>query len=149
MPGEGEWSAPDGFHHNPQTGLFETSKMRVAARLRQYLDGTAKSTIDAVSCRVLEPWTRGLLLPPNRSLDPWQELGVRHILERNHSYIAFEQGIGKTPTAICAINSLRERTLILLPPSLIGSWVRHFEQWSFKTKVEVYKYGTFSLDSQL
>lgn len=130
-----------GFIFNPLQSRFESAKLRAAAALRDHLDKNAENVISQVSCLVLSPWSGGLKIPrgKNLKLDKCQRQGVRFILERNHSYIAFEQGVGKTPTAIVAMNTLNCRTLVLCPPSLIPQWTREIAKW--KTKHGL-KFGT-------
>jgi SWI/SNF-related matrix-associated actin-dependent regulator 1 of chromatin subfamily A len=118
-----------GFVHNPLLERYETAHLRVAAHLKEYFDTECLKIISRVSCEILSPWVSGILIPKNQQLDKYQRLGVLHAMERNHSYLAFEQGMGKTPTAIAIMNTYGKNTVILLPPHLIPNWQREIEKW--------------------
>lgn len=125
-----------GFSWNPLLDRYETARLKYAAALRANHDEGCKKLFDAITCRVLEPWSGGIPIPKGLKLDKGQRLGVLHALERNHSYIAFEQGVGKTPTAICAMAAFGQKTIVLCPPHLIQMWQREIERWSkFKLRV--------------
>lgn len=121
-----------GFIWNPILHRFETAKIRNAVRLRSHFDRTCEVQINKISCRILDPWTGGISIPTSEKLDRAQRLGVLHALERNHSYIAFEQGVGKTPTAIALMNSFAQRADVLVPPALIPQWFREIDKWKTK-----------------
>ncbi len=125
-----------GFISNPQTKQIETTRYRIAAGLRHYFDNEVKKLFRKLSCEVLEPWTGRILLPTTEKLDRYQRLGVLHALERNHSYLAFEQGLGKTPTAAAIINSYGKPAVVLCPPSLVSNWVRELNKWGMGLFIE-------------
>lgn len=118
-----------GFKFNPILNRLETAKIRNAVRLRSHFDRTCEEHINKISCRILDPWPDGISIPTSEKLDRAQRLGVLHALERNHSYIAFEQGVGKTPVAIAIMNSFGARADVLLPPALIPQWFREIDKW--------------------
>lgn len=132
-----------GFSWNPLQHRYETLRLSVAARLKGQADADLKRVFERIDCKILDPWAGPIPLPLGKQLDRIQRLGVRHILERNHSYIAFEQGVGKTPTAIAALNALFQtnrayKTLIVCPPHLIEMWRRSIIEWSAaKLNIEV------------
>lgn len=119
-----------GFFLNQLSKRFECTKLNIVARYVDYHDQNCKELFQSISCEVLDPWTGELKVPEDKKLDPVQRMGVRHALERNHSYIAFEQGVGKTPTAIVTMNTCEMPTLILCPPHLVSMWKKEIEAWS-------------------
>jgi SWI/SNF-related matrix-associated actin-dependent regulator 1 of chromatin subfamily A len=117
-----------GFEWNPMTREWETRKLSKAVRLRDYFDKTAEKQFNQKSIEI-SPWAGGILFPKHQRLKKYQERGARFALERNRSYIAFEQGLGKTPTAVTVINSYKEPTLIICPPFLVDNWKRELKNW--------------------
>lgn len=118
-----------GFVHNPLQRRLESARLKVAAALRPHHNQEVRDLFTKISCEVHEPWSGGILLPPGKALDPVQRLGVRDALERNHFYIAFDTGVGKTPTAVAIMNTLREQTIVLMPPHLIAQWAYEINDW--------------------
>ena len=64
-----------------------------------------------------------------------QEQGVRFLLEREGGILAFEQGLGKTLTAIAAFAQLRERglaehMLVICPNSLKRNWAAELARFA-------------------
>jgi superfamily II DNA or RNA helicase len=87
------------------------------------------------------------LLPgPNSVLEwpaalmPFQETGVQALLERTRMLLADDMGLGKTVQAIAAIRILCrrreiERTLLIVPASIIDQWRCEFERWAPELRV--------------
>lgn len=117
-----------GFLYNPISKRRETTKLSKAVRLREYFDESAENRIQCNSVQ-FSPWPGRLLTPRGKTLKEYQKRGAKFILDRNHSYIAFEQGLGKSATAITAINSLGVPTLIICPPFLVENWKREIGEW--------------------
>lgn len=115
---------------------METSKLRVATAQKKYHSPEVRKMFERITCEILEPWTGGISLPTHQKLDKCQRLGVRHAMERNHSYLAFAMGVGKTPTAIAIMSTFKEKTLVLCPPGLISMWEREIPKWS-KQKLSI------------
>lgn len=120
---------------NPTKNRFEFTRFRTAAGLRRWFDADTDKLFKQMSCNILEPWTGGILIPRGQKLDPYQRHGVLHALERNHSYLAFEQGLGKTPTAAAVVNTYGERAVVLCPPSMIPNWFNELKRWAPKMVV--------------
>jgi superfamily II DNA or RNA helicase len=127
-----------GFISNPQMNRLETTRLRVAAGFREHFSIQAEKIFKAMTCEILSPWASGIKIPTGEKLERFQRLGVRHALERNNSYLAFQQGLGKTPTACAIANTLYEKTLVICPPDLIPNWARHAVKWTrFKKIMQV------------
>jgi hypothetical protein len=80
----------------------------------------------------LLPGTNSILEWP-AALLPFQETGVHALLERPRLLLADDMGLGKTVQAIAAIRILCqhraiERTLLVVPASIIDQWRREFER---------------------
>lgn len=118
-----------GFIWNPLQSRLESTKLSVAAALRSHHDEKCRKLFKAISCEVLEPWSGGISIPTSERLDKAQRMGVRDALERNHFYAAFEQGVGKTPTAIAVMNTYKEKTVIVTPPHLVSMWRAQIQSW--------------------
>lgn len=59
-------------------------------------------------------------------LQPWQKEGVLWLDEKQSGTLAFEQGVGKTPTALAALDA---PALIIVPASLRENWRREANRW--------------------
>lgn len=129
-----------GFVWSPITRRWETSKLSKAARLRDHFDKSAEEQIEANSVKVT-PWPGELSFIENQTLRDFQVKGVHFALTRNHSYLAFEQGLGKTPTAVCIINEIALPTVVVCPPFLIDNWKREIERWGMGGRVGVIDSG--------
>ncbi len=75
-------------------------------------------------------------------LMPHQEDGVRFLLKRQGGILAFEQGLGKTLTAIDAFRQLRERgqaghMLVVCPNSLKDNWAEEIARFAPGWKVRI------------
>jgi SWI/SNF-related matrix-associated actin-dependent regulator 1 of chromatin subfamily A len=121
-----------GFFWSPVSRQWETKKISIAARLREHFDQSAEKQIEVNSLEISPPWPSGVLIPPDQQLLDFQDAGARFALQRNHSYLAFEQGLGKTPTAISILNTIGSPTLIICPPFLVENWKRELSKWLLK-----------------
>lgn len=59
-------------------------------------------------------------------LQPWQREGVLWLTEKGSGVLAMEQGTGKTPTALAAMDA---PALIVVPASLRENWKRETMKW--------------------
>lgn len=124
-----------GFFWDYTKKKWVTSDYQKAARLRDYFDDSVKRKINSVSL-IKSPWAGSLPIPQGKKLDPYQVDGVKFSLTRNNSYLAFEQGLGKTPMSAVIANAVFKkylylsRVLIVVPPFLISNWLRELENWN-------------------
>ena len=68
-------------------------------------------------------------------LMPFQQDGVRALLDNNRLLLADDMGLGKTLQAIAALRILRARgdinsCLVAAPASLLGQWRRELQKWA-------------------
>lgn len=132
-----------GFQQYKKT--FVTSKLYKAARLRKYFDRTTESLIDCKSIKKSRGLAAFPYLPVDKRLYPYQLRGFKFAVTRNHSYLAFEQRLGKTPLAISIMNAVEmsrvvtndtSPILLVVPPFLISHWIREIGEWG------IIKYNT-------
>ena len=87
-----------------------------------------------------------VLLPPPRTefgqdllmpqeLYPFQNYGVRWLVENESALLADDMGLGKTVQAITAFRLLVRQgaamqCLVICPKSVVTSWRHHFEEWA-------------------
>lgn len=69
------------------------------------------------------------------ALMPFQMAGVRMLLERDRLLLADDMGLGKTVQAIAALRILCvrrdvERSLVVVPASVVDQWRREFQRWA-------------------
>lgn len=69
--------------------------------------------------------------PKGLSLYPYQEDGVRFIVESKSALLADEPGLGKTVQAIVAVNSIPDAkdVLVVCPASMKLTWAREYKTW--------------------
>lgn len=69
--------------------------------------------------------------PPGMELWPFQRAGVAYALERQHSLIGDQPGLGKTPQAIVYANEIdASRVLVICPANIRLQWARMIRAWS-------------------
>jgi SWI/SNF-related matrix-associated actin-dependent regulator of chromatin subfamily A-like protein 1 len=67
-----------------------------------------------------------------KNLKPYQREALDFSSSRNHSYLALEQGLGKTLIGITLIDSTPGVSIIICPPHLIDNWLREFDKWGIR-----------------
>lgn len=127
---EREYPKSAGFFWSPVSKKWETKHITKAVRLREFFDESAKEYISGNSL-VETPWSGGSSYPcpKNQELLLFQKAAVAFALSRNHSYLALEQGLGKTPIGVVLINALKTSTVIICPPFLVANWKRELSIW--------------------
>lgn len=70
-------------------------------------------------------------MPMDKELWPFQRASLEYVLSRNHSLIADEPGLGKTPQAIVYANEIgAKRVLVICPAAIRLQWARRIREWS-------------------
>ena len=82
----------------------------------------------------------GSVLEWPSALKDYQLDGVRALLDRDRMLLADDMGLGKTVQAIAALRILCvqrqiERSLLIMPASLIDQWRREFARWAPELRV--------------
>jgi SNF2 family DNA or RNA helicase len=133
-------SKVEGWIKNPVTKRYETKFHFKVARLRKEfhkLDKSARVELDKYSTKKFsEPWAgRPLIFKEGGELRHCQPKALEFSLTRDHSYLALEQGLGKTPVAITWLNTITKFnifssfTLLIIPPFLKSNWQRELTAW--------------------
>lgn len=126
-----------GFSFNPLFRTWTTRDVRIAGRLRQFAEGSAKEEINRAFISV-RPWTAPLSVPAGLELKDFQKtIGTPWILARNRSYLAAQAGMGKTVMAAVAVNTLRLPTVYVSPANLILNIEAEFKKWTQGLVIEV------------
>jgi SNF2 family DNA or RNA helicase len=114
---------------------FESDTLRWVTRshakarlLRRYADGSAERKLKNYFITDLTP-PEFLIYPDHLAPRSWQVESAWHVLTRTPSYVADEAGLGKTATAIIAVNSSPGKTLITCPPYLRYNWLSELKTW--------------------
>lgn len=74
-------------------------------------------------------------------LYPYQEEGVRFLMERKRAYLADRMGLGKTVQAITAARRLGLRPVVIAPASAVPNWRREWEKWGGEGDIEAVSYS--------
>ena len=78
-------------------------------------------------------------------LFPYQQEGVEWLKREPRRLLAWQPGVGKTPTAVVACEDLNAyRVLVLCPPIATGVWVKHFREWTSYQEIKVFKDHAFA-----
>lgn len=128
-----------GFFFDPIDKKWKTTKIKNAVRLRKYFTVDVKNHISRIICqRKPKSYSESFLksiVPKNEKLKPVQVKAIKYALDRTSSYLALEQGLGKTATAIAILNALTLKhpvttSLFVVTPNKIKDWVKDFNRWS-------------------
>ena len=123
-----------GFFWDTRDNLWVSFAAKSAYNLLENCDEPTKLKVqsDLKIPVVKTPAPSRLQFPENMKPYPVQLEAVNWILSRKNSYIAYEQGLGKTAIAIMASNSVNGLTVIVCPTFLKQNWVREIGLWSTK-----------------
>ncbi len=70
-------------------------------------------------------------LPPDKELWPFQVADVAYALQRKHTLVGDQPGLGKTPVAVSFANEIRaKRVLVICPASIRLQWAKVIRAWS-------------------
>lgn len=114
------------FGFNPVLNVFETKSAYRAVQFYEYMDAEARLQIDRYK---FEELTEPKEIKYTEGLFDYQIEGVKFALTRNNAYLTFEQGLGKTPTAIIAAENIGGRVVVVCPPFLVTNWKREIAKW--------------------
>ncbi len=135
----------EGFMYLPNQGnAWGTRSWREAFKYKKYFTPLTQQIINSVSIRKINDGLGTVRFEFDTwdKLDPSQKDGARFAMTRNHSYMAFEAGVGKTATAIMSdflyakIYNYSYGSLYIVPPNLITNWVNEIKIWWPNARVE-------------
>lgn len=70
-------------------------------------------------------------VPSDMELWPFQKGSIDYALQRTHTLIGDQPGLGKTPIAIAVANERKaSRVLVICPANIRLQWVRRIHEWS-------------------
>lgn len=118
-----------GFLWFKEKKYWYTVNPKIAAQLRNFCDEDAIKEIEKQIITVT-PWLGAVLGPPieDKPRD-FQIQAVRHILQRNRSYIAADPGSGKTIIAALTIWNIKGKALFICPPFAVLTMIGEFNKW--------------------
>lgn len=120
-----------GFQWDRERNELFTSKVLVAAKLRDHMDATSVKELSRQSIS-WSPWLGRFVYPAGLTPREHQFTGARWALERNRSYIAHEPGLGKTITASLIQNVTDGAALYLCPPYMVDNVDEELKKWTFE-----------------
>ncbi len=125
----------DGWALEPLEHLLRTFGVAVAPSARPHLDAlraehdAAVEAIRRSRAREAPPLDPAPALAGGE-LAPFQWAGVRYVLERRRTFLADEQGLGKTVQALAALEADGAfPAVVVCPASLKLNWEREAERW--------------------
>jgi len=88
-----------------------------------------------------------ILIPDDQELYDFQIPGAQFLVDNECALLADQMGLGKTPQAIAAINTVQPKTvLIIVPANLKKKWYRELRKWLVDPRLTVgVMYGTGEL----
>jgi SNF2 family DNA or RNA helicase len=119
----------------PQTACLFTDNAYAAATFAEYATEAAKAELYPITKAIEKSWladsSRVIRCPADKELWGFQRASVSYALDRPHTLIGDQPGLGKTPIAICFANEVRaERVLVICPASIRIQWVKKIHEWS-------------------
>lgn len=83
--------------------------------------------------------------PEGQSLRPYQSDGVAWLAERPAALLAWEQGLGKTPTALCAAAEIGAQVVVVICPAVARiNWQREAATWAPHLEIHTHSYDEIS-----
>lgn len=130
-----------GFEWRPDFKAWVTENPKVAARLRDCADSEAKTKIEQ-SLIELSPWTGCIPYPKGLTPKPFQLKAAKWALERNRSYLALEQGLGKGIVEVLIMNAMKKHPVVILnQPGLCLNTEAEIQKWCTWKDVSPVVYG--------
>ena len=102
---------------------------------------TSRTIISAEDAAALRPSVEELIAPllfgslPHPPLRPFQDFGIKWLLERRVAILADDMGLGKTAQALLALQKLVTNgtirgALVVCPKSLVANWENECTKWT-------------------
>lgn len=119
----------------PTIKCFHTKVEYAAAAFDGYATPSAQAQLAPILSAISKSWANdssaNIRVPADKELWPFQRASVAYALERQHTLIADQPGLGKTPQAIAFANEVRaERVLVICPASIRLQWAKRIWEWS-------------------
>lgn len=122
----------------PETAVLFTREPYAAVAFHEWATPAAKAQLFSLQADIASSWkqeSQGHIdCPADQELAGFQIAGVEYALQRTHSLIGDQPGLGKTMQAICIANEMRaKRTLVLCPANIRLQWVERIRSWTTLT----------------
>lgn len=127
-----------GFSFDSRRKCWYSFDHKAAARLRPYLDESAKREISRILL-THEPWSGAVPYPLPLRPEHFQIESARFALSRNRSYLGLDAGLGKTIVAALIMNAKLDTDFIYIcPPFLIPNVRAEMVKWRTKPSTTLY-----------
>jgi SWI/SNF-related matrix-associated actin-dependent regulator 1 of chromatin subfamily A len=120
---------------SPQEAVFFTREPYAAVTFMPHATNMAAIQLSRLSGAIDTSWKldskANIKVPAGRELWGFQKANVEYALQRTHTLIGDQPGLGKTPTAIAFANEINaKRVLVICPASIRLQWVRRIREWT-------------------
>lgn len=118
-----------------QEAVLFTREPFAAASFFKYATSLARQTLGPILTEIEKSWAPSsdisIRCPADMELWPFQKASIAYALNRKHTLIGDQPGLGKTPIAICFANEVKaKRILVICPASIRVQWVKRIRQWT-------------------
>lgn len=118
-----------------QTAVMFTDSPYAAVRYYEHATPAAKEHLDGIHAKIEASRAPSSLahitVPADCELWDFQRASVAYALERPHTLVGDQPGLGKTPIAIAYANEIQaKRVLVVCPASIRLQWVRRIREWT-------------------
>ena len=119
----------------PGEAVLFTREPYAAASFAEYGTPKVRDRLAYMLRQIERSWApssdRHIDVPEGKELWPFQRASVDYALDRPHTLIADQPGLGKTPIAIAFANEIKaQRILVVCPASIRFQWARRIAEWS-------------------
>lgn len=119
----------------PKTAVLFTHDIYAAAYFAPHATPRAKEKMSHVIQTIDASWAldsaRHIEVPADQELWGFQKASVAYALDRKHTLIGDEPGLGKTPIAVAFANEIQaQRVLVICPASIRVQWVEKIRLWT-------------------
>ena len=119
----------------PDTAVLFTHEPYAAVTFIDMATPAARAVLAPIAEIIEASWRqtsdRHFEVPFDKELWPFQKASLEYALERTHSLVADEPGLGKTAIAITYANEMEaDRVLVICPANIRLQWARKINEWS-------------------
>ena len=119
----------------PGEAVLFTHEPYAAVTFIEFATPAARAILAPIADIVAASWKstsdRHFEVPCDRELWEFQKASLEYALDRTHSLVADEPGLGKTPIAITYANEIEaDRVLVICPANIRLQWAQRIAEWS-------------------
>ena len=121
---------------NDREVVFFTREVYAAVSFYEHATPAARAKLISLQAELAKSWApagvaSSYRVPSDMELWPFQKGSIDYALNRTHTLIGDQPGLGKTPIAITLANEWRcQRVLVICPANIRLQWVRRIHEWS-------------------